>query len=143
MMALFVVAGSPVAAVVLLVVGLPAAVGYLVVQTAFLTYGLRRRQVARLRLRPDGLSFEPGRFQLKARWEDVQGVTVAELPDGRVEALELVAGRLHWVAEPSLRHDLAAKGWDRLVPVGSFDPAWRDGPIGDALHRWCPAVELN
>ncbi len=140
MVALFVVAGLPVAAVVWLVIGPVVAVLYLLGQTAFLTYGLRRRHVATLRLSPEGISYEPGRFQLKCSWSDADSIEKVQLPDGTAEALRLGRPRLHWVADPSLRSELTAKGWDTVVPLSPFDPDWRHGPIGDAIRRWHPRL---
>lgn len=138
--ALFALAAVPVALVVALAVNLTWAVAYAVVQTVFLTYGVRRRYVPKLRLGPSGLSFEPGPFQLKCAWTDVVGVNRVDLPSGPTDALVLHRSALHWAADGATRQRVTAQGWDRAVPVGDFDPAWRDGPIGDAVRRWAPAV---
>lgn len=138
--ALFALAAVPVALVVAFAVNLAWAVGYAVVQTAFLTYGVRRRYVPKLRLSPSGLSFEPGQFQLKCAWSDVAGVDRVQLPSGRTEILVLQRSALHWAADGPTRQQVTAEGWDQWVPVGDFDPAWRSGPIGDAVRRWAPAV---
>jgi hypothetical protein len=138
MVALFVAMGLPVAVVVGLVIGWIAAAAYLLAQTLFLTYGLRRRHVPVLRLSPEGISFEPGQFQLKCTWADVGAVEEVTLPDGRVEALRLSRPRLHWAATPAVKAEISGKGWDAVVPIGQFDPTWRTGPIGDAIRRWKP-----
>jgi hypothetical protein len=140
MVGLFIAMGIPVAVVVGLVIGWPVAGAYLVAQTAFLTYGLRRRHVPVLRLSPDGISFEPGPFQIRCAWDDVDGVEQVLLPDGRVDAWRLSAPRVHWADTPARRSELAKKGWDTLVPVGQFDPDWRGGPIGDAVRGWRPQL---
>ena len=140
MVGLFIVAELPVAVVVGLVVGWVVAAGFLVGLTAFLTYGLRRRHVPILRLSPEGISFEPGQFQLRCGWDDVAGAESVDLPDGRVEAWRLRRPRVHWAESPALKAQLAAKGWDTVVPVGQFDPGWRTGPIGDAVRSWRPEL---
>ncbi len=58
-------------------------------QTAFLTYGLRRRQVAILRFSPHGISYEPGRFQLKCAWSDAESIEEIDLRDRPGDALRL------------------------------------------------------
>ena len=136
--ALFVVLALPVAAVLWAIVGPLLAVVYLVSQTAFLTFGLRRRQVPVLRLTAEGLSYEPGRFQLRCRWTDVAGVGPVTLPAGTVECLLLDAPHLHWVADPGTRRQVTDRGWDRVIPVGDFEADWRSGRIGNGVAEWAP-----
>ncbi len=138
--ALLALAAVPVALVVALAVNVTWAVAYAVLQTAFLTYGVRRRYVPKLRLGPGGLSFEPGQFQLKCGWDDVAGIDCVDLPSGATEVLMLHRSALHWAVDGATRERVRAKGWDRLVPVGDLDSAWRRGPIGEAVRRWAPAV---
>jgi len=137
---LFAVFALPVGAVLWAIIGLWVALAYVVAQTAFLTYGLRRRHVPKLRMDAVGLSYEPGRFQLRCEWADVVGVSRTTLPSGPVETLTLARPCLHWAGDARVKAEVRDQGWDRLVPVGDFDPDWRTGPIGEALTRWAPQV---
>jgi hypothetical protein len=137
---LFVLLGLPVAAVLGAILGWLPALGYLIAQTAFLTFGLRRRQQPVLRLSSAGISYEPGRFQVRCTWEDVARVEEVVLPSGVTEGFALEGPRLHWAADAGARHEVRAKGWDRVIPVGSFEPDWRAGRIGGCVRRWAPAL---
>ncbi|NLV56137.1 MAG: hypothetical protein GXY13_11050 [Acidimicrobiales bacterium] len=141
MVAVFVVAALPVAAVVWLIVNAPAAVLYVVAQTLFLWFGFRRRADPLLRLSPTGISYEPGRFQVRCEWADVDSIGTVTLPDaGEVEALILSVSALHWAADEPVRREAIARGWDRAVPIGSFEPEWEWGRIGDAVRTWAPWI---
>lgn len=138
--ALFVVLGLPVAAVLWAILGWLPAVGYLIGQTVFLTFGLRRRQLPVLRLSSAGISYEPGRFQLRCTWQDITGVDEVALPSGPTEAFALTGPRLHWAADAGTRREVSSRGWDRVVPLSEFEPDWRGGRIGECVRRWAPAL---
>lgn len=140
MLGLFVLAALPVAAVLLLVVNRSLALLYLVGQTLFLWFGLRRRHSPILRLFPDGLSYEPGTFQVRCGWADIDSLGPVDLPDGRVEALHLAEGHLHWATDQATRRRVQARGWDRVIPIGSFEAEWEWGRIGTAFRQWAPWV---
>ncbi|MEJ7582786.1 MAG: hypothetical protein WKF43_01625 [Acidimicrobiales bacterium] len=135
---LFVVLALPVAAVLWAIVGPLIAVVYLAGQTAFLTFGLRRRQVPVLRMTPEGLSYEPGRFQRRCRWTDGVALGPVVGPTGTVECLLLEGSHLHWAADPGTRGQVIDRGWDRVIPVADFEAEWRTGPIGRAVTTWAP-----
>jgi hypothetical protein len=140
MLVLFVIAALPVALVVWLIVGPGVAVLYVAAQTLFLWFGLRRRHRPVLRLSPEGLSYEPGRFHLRCAWADVDALGEVDLPDGRVEALVLAEGHLHWAVDPAMKRQVQARGWDRIIPIGTFEPEWEWGQIGQAFRQWAPWV---
>jgi len=136
--ALFVVLALPVAAVLWAILGPLPALAYLVGQTAFLTFGLRRRSVPVLRLSPEGISYEPGRFQLRCTWSEVIAVERVDLPTGSVESFVLDRPHVHWAADPDVRRQLDERGWDRVIPVATFESDWRAGRIGAGLADWAP-----
>jgi len=138
MVALFVVLGLPVAAILAWLLTPLLALGYLVAQTAFLTFGLQRRHRPVLRFSDRGLAFEAGHFVLRSGWDNVDRIEVADLPSGTVECLVLDEPSLHWAADAVTRRTVSRRGWDRLVPIGDFEDDWRTGDVGDALRRWAP-----
>lgn len=141
MVAIFVVAALPVAVVVGLIVNWPAAVLYVVAQTLFLWFGFRRRADPILRLSPQGMSYEPGRFQVRCEWADVDRIGAVTLPDvGEVEALILAESSLHWAADEANRREAIARRWDRAIPIGAFDLEWEWGEIGEAIRTWAPWI---
>ncbi|HEV7722993.1 MAG TPA: hypothetical protein VGO60_17005, partial [Iamia sp.] len=79
MLALFVVAALPVGLILGLIVNWFVAALYVVAQTLFLWFGLRRRHSPVLRLSPDGLSYEPGRFHIRCAWADVDALGEVDL----------------------------------------------------------------
>jgi hypothetical protein len=138
MVALFVVLGLPVAAILAWLLTPLLALGYLVAQTAFLAFGLQRRHRPVLRFTPQGVAFEAGHFVLRSAWDNVDRVEVAELPSGAVECLVLNDPSLHWAADAATRTTVTRRGWDRVVPIGDFEDDWRAGHVGDAIRRWAP-----
>lgn len=140
MLALFVLAALPVAVILWLIVNLAVALLYVVAQTLFLWFGLRRRHSPILRLSPEGLSYEPGRFHVRCDWADIDALGEVDLPDGRVEALVLAEGHLNWAVDPQTKRQVQARGWDRIIPIGTFEPEWEWGRIGEAFRTWAPWV---
>jgi hypothetical protein len=140
MMALFVVLGLPVAAILAWLLTPLLALGYLVLQTAFLSFGLQRRHRPVLRFTAEGVAFEAGHFVLRSAWDNVDRIDVAELPSGTVESLVLNHPSLHWAADAVTRRTVSRRGWDRLVPIGDFEDDWRAGHVGDAIRRWAPEL---
>ena len=138
MVALFVVLGLPVAAILAWLLTPLLALGYLVAQTAFLTFGLQRRHRPVLRFSDRGVAFEAGHFVLRSAWDNVDRIDVAELPSGSVECLLLDEPSLHWAADAVTRRTVSGRGWDRVVPIGDFEDDWRAGDVGEALRRWAP-----
>lgn len=141
MLVLFAVAALPLAVILWLILSsLAVAVAFVVAWTLFFWFGLRRRHSPVLRLSPDGLSYEPGTFLVRCSWADVDALGPVELPDGRVEALVLAEGRLHWAVDQPTRRRVQARGWDRVIPIGTFEPEWEWGQIGRAIRQWAPWV---
>jgi len=141
LVALFVVAALPLALILWLILDSLAVAGLFVVAwTLFFWFGMRRRHAPVLRLTADGLSYEPGQFQVRCGWADIDALGPVDLPDGRVEALVLDEGHLHWAVDHATRRKVEARGWDRIVPIGSFEPEWEWGQIGRAFRQWAPWV---
>lgn len=140
-MLLMVVAASlPLALILWLILGAAVAVLFVAAWTVFFWFGMRRRHLPVLRLSPEGLSYEPGQFHLRCTWADVDALGEVTLPDGKVEALVLAEGHLHWAVDPAMRRQVQARGWDRIIPLGSFEPEWEWGRIGEAFRQWAPWV---
>ena len=138
MLGLFVIGALPVAAVLAWLVNPLVAAGYVVVQTAFLMFGLRQQHQPRLRLDPDGVQFEPGSFVVRGRWDDVDRIDRVTLPSGPTEALILSDSGVAWTLDPGTRREVTAKGWDRVVPLSEFEDDWRTGRIGQLIAQHAP-----
>ena len=140
MLALFVVGALPVAAVLVWLLNPLVALGYVVVQTAFLMFGLRQQHQPRLRLGADGLQFEPGTFVVRCPWDAVERIERVTLPSGPTEALVLRESGLGWTRDPGTRLEATTKGWDRLVPLSDFEDDWRNGQIGQLIREYAPRL---
>ena len=82
MLALFVLAALPVAAILVATISWPVALAYVVVQTGFLMFGLRQRHEPKLRVDDLGLQYEAGSFVIRAAWSDIDHVEPVTLPSG-------------------------------------------------------------
>lgn len=141
MLVLFVVAAVPLAVMLWLILSsLWVALLFVAAWTLFFWFGIRRRHSPVLRLSPNGLSYEPGTFHIRCEWADVNALGEVDLPDGPVEALILAEGHLHWATDQPTRRRVEARRWDRIIPIGSFEPEWEWGDIGQAFRDWAPWV---
>ncbi|HYI62585.1 MAG TPA: hypothetical protein VEW93_12360 [Acidimicrobiales bacterium] len=140
LLVLVVAASLPLALILWLIVNPAVAALFVAAWTLFFWFGIRRRGEPVLRLSPDGISYEPGQFHIRCTWADVDALGPVDLPDGRVEALILSEGHLHWATDAAMRRQVQARGWDRIVPIGSFEPEWEWGRIGTAFRQWAPWV---
>lgn len=135
---LFLLAALPVAGVLAAIVNWWAAVGYTVVQTAVLLFGVRQQRTSVLRVDDAGIQYEAAAFVLRAAWADVEKVAEASLPSGPTTALVLARSGLRWTHTPQVRQQVTTRGWDRIIPIDEFEPTWPDGPLGDAVRRHRP-----
>lgn len=135
---LFFLAALPVAAVLVLIVNWPVAIGYVVVQTGGLLFGVRQQHTAVLKLDAKGIQFEPGNFVLRAEWSDIDRVEEVDLPSGPTQALVLERSGLRWTHTPQVRMQVTRNGWDRIIPLDEFETDWRRGKVGDALREHRP-----
>jgi hypothetical protein len=39
-----------------------------------------------------------------------------------------------------MKRQVQARGWDRIIPIGTFEPEWEWGRIGQAFREWAPWV---
>ena len=140
MFTLFVVGALPVAAVLVWLVNPLVAVGYVVVQTGFLMFGLRQQHQPHLRLGEDGVQFEPGSFVLRCAWDDVARIEQVTLPSGPTDALMLRASGLGWTLDAGTRREVTVKGWDRTIPLSEFEDDWRNGRIGRLIEQHAPRL---
>ncbi len=135
---LFLLAALPVAAVLVAIVNWWAAVGYTVVQTGVLLFGVRQQRTSVLRVDDAGIQYEAATFVLRAPWADVEKVADAVLPSGPTTALVLARSGLRWTHTPQIRQQVTTRGWDRIIPIDEFEPTWPDGPLGAAVRRHRP-----
>lgn len=140
MLGLFVLGALPVAAVLVWLVNPLVAVGYIVVQTAFLWFGLRQQHQPRLRLLADGVQFEPGSFVIRCGWDDIDRIDRVTLPSGPTEALVLKESGLGWALDAGTRREVSVKGWDRVIPLSEFEDEWRRGRIGHLIGEHAPRL---
>ncbi len=140
MLGLFVLGALPVAAVLVWLVNPLVAVGYIVVQTAFLWFGLRQQHQPRLRLQADGVQFEPGSFVIRCGWDDIERIDRVTLPSGPTEALVLKESGLGWALDAGTRREVSVKGWDRIIPLSEFEDEWRRGRIGQLIGEHAPRL---
>jgi hypothetical protein len=138
MLALFVLAALPVAAILVATIGWLVAVAYVIVQTAFLMFGLRQRHQPRLRVDDLGLQYEAGSFVIRAAWSDIDHVEPTTLPSGPTDAAMLSTSGIRWTLDAQTRRQAIARGWDRLIPIGDFTTDWRTGPLGEAIREHRP-----
>jgi hypothetical protein len=135
---LFFLAALPVGLVLVLLVNWPIAIGYVVVQTAGLLFGVRQQHTAALKLDAKGVQFEPGNFVLRAEWSDIDRVEEVTLPSGPTQALVLKRSGLRWTHTPQVRAEVTRRGWDVLIPLDEFESDWRNGRVGEALREHRP-----
>lgn len=143
MLVLFVVGALPVAAILVWLINPLVALGYVVVQTAFLMFGLRQQHQPRLRLGADGVQFEPGAFVIRGTWDDVDRIGHVTLPSGPTEALVLRESGLGWALDAGTRREVSVKGWDRIIPLSEFEDEWRRGRIGHLIGEHAPRLLAN
>lgn len=136
--ALFLLAAIPVAAVLMIIIGWWIAVGYVVVQTGVLLFGVGQQRTSTLRVDDVGIQYEAATFVLRASWNDVDKVAEASLPSGPTQALILRRSGLRWTHTPQIRQQVTTKGWDRIIPIDEFEPAWPEGPLADAVRTHRP-----
>lgn len=135
---LFLLAALPVAAVLVALVNWPVAILYTVGQTGLLLFGVRQQRTTVLRVDDAGVQYEAGAFVLRASWDEVERVGIAELPDGRTTAFVLRTSGLRWTHTPQVRRQVTQRGWDRIIPIDAFEPGWPDGPLGRTVRRHRP-----
>lgn len=134
------VASLPIAAVLVALVNWPVAIGYVVVWTVGLMFGVRQQPTTALRVDDAGLQYEAGTFVLRAAWEDIDRIGSADLPDRTTQAFVLRAGTkaLRWTHTPQARAQITQRGWDRIIPIDDFAPRWPAGPLADAVRQHRP-----
>lgn len=135
---LFLAAAVPVALVVGLLVSWLAALVYVVVQTSVLMFGVRQQRTSVLRVDEVGLQYEAPSFLLRAGWSDLESVDRVELPSGPTAAFRLRRSGLRWAHTPQVRRQVTERGWDALIPIDEFEPAWPAGPLGEAVRSHRP-----
>jgi hypothetical protein len=132
------VASLPIAGILLALVNLPVAAGFVVVWTAGLLFGVRQQRTTTLKVDDVGLQYEAGTFVLRAAWDDLDRIDRVTLPSGPTTALLLKASGLRWTHTPQVRAQVTQRGWDKVIPIDEFAPRWPDGRLGDAVRAHRP-----
>jgi len=139
--ALFFLAALPVAAVLVAIVNWWVAIGYVVLQTAGLLFGVRQQPSSVLKLDDRGIHFESGTFVLAAPWTSIERIDRVSLPSGPTDALILARSALRWSHSAQVRDQVTQRGWDKVIPLDQFEREWRRGAIGKALRANRPDLE--
>mgnify|MGYP001073373140 CR=1 FL=1 len=134
---LFLLAALPVAGVIWALINLWVALGYVVVQTGVLMFGVGQQRTSVLKVDEAGLQYEAPAFLLRTTWDDVERIAEATLPTGPTQAFVLKRSAVRWTHTPQVRQQVTSKGWDRIIPIDEFERSWPSGPLGDAVrdHR--------
>ena len=135
---LFFVAALPVAVVLVLIINWWVAIGYVVAQTAVLTFGVRQQRTSVLKVDERGLQYQASTFVLRAGWDDLDRIEAATLPSGATQAFITRTSALRWTHTPQIRAQVLQRGWDKIIPIDEFEPSWPKGRLADAVRRHRP-----
>lgn len=132
------VASLPIAAILVALVNWPVAIGFVVVWTVGLLFGVGQQRTMSLKVDDNGLQYEAGTFVLRCTWDDIDRIGEAALPSGPTQAFVLAKGGLRWAHTPQTRQQVQQRGWDRIIPIDDFAPRWPQGRLGDAVRQHRP-----
>jgi hypothetical protein len=132
------VASLPIAGILVALVNWPIALGFVVVWTVGLMFGVGQQRTISLKVDDNGLQYEAGTFVLRAAWADIDRIGEAALPSGPTQAFVLQKGAMRWAHTAATRQQVQQRGWDRIIPIDDFAPRWPDGRLGDAVRRHRP-----
>ena len=136
--AMILVASLPIAAILVALVSWPVGLGFVVVWTVGLLFGVGQQRTSVLRVDDAGLQYEAGTFVLRARWDDIDRIGRASLPTAVTEAFVLRASGLRWTRSAQVHQQVSSRGWDRIIPIDEFAPRWPAGALGDAVRAHRP-----
>jgi hypothetical protein len=132
------VASLPLAAILVVLVNWALAIGFVVVWTVGLLFGVGQQRTMSLKVDDNGLQYEAGTFVLRTTWTNIDRIAEATLPSGPTQALVLHTGALRWAHTAQTRHQVQQRGWDRIIPIDDFAPRWPDGKLADAIRTRRP-----
>ena len=132
------VASLPIAAILLALVNAAVAVGFVVVWTVGLMFGVGQQRTTSLKVDDNGLQYEAGTFVLRTTWADLDRIGEATLPSGPTKAIVLKRSGLRWAHTAQTRAQVAQRGWDRIIPIDDFAPSWPQGKLADAIRSHRP-----
>jgi hypothetical protein len=132
------VASLPLAAILVVLVNWALAIGFVVVWTVGLLFGVGQQRTMSLKVDDNGLQYEAGTFVLRTTWANIERIAEATLPSGSTQALVLHAGALRWAHTAQTRHQVQQRGWDRIIPIDDFAPRWPEGKLADAIRAHRP-----
>ncbi|MFN8017051.1 MAG: hypothetical protein U0P45_02890 [Acidimicrobiales bacterium] len=131
-------ASLPIAAILLALVNWQVALGFVVVWTVGLLFGVGQQRTTSLKVDGNGLQYEAGTFVLRTTWDDLDRIGEATLPSGTTQAIVLKRGGLRWAHTPQTRQQVVQRGWDRIIPIDEFAPRWPEGKLADAIREHRP-----
>ena len=132
------VASLPIAAILLALVNWQVAVGFVLIWTVGLLFGVGQQRTLSLKIDANGLQYEAGTFVLRAAWADLDRIGEATLPSGKTKAIVLRKGALRWAHTAQTRAQVQQRGWDRIIPIDDFAPRWPQGKLADAIREHRP-----
>ena len=132
------VASIPIAAILFALVNWQVAVGFVVIWTVGLLFGVGQQRTIALKVDTNGLQYEAGTFVLRASWADLDRIGEATLPSGKTQAIVLKRSAIRWAHTAQTRAQVTQRGWDRIIPIDDFAPRWPAGRLGDAIREHRP-----
>ncbi|MCB0970286.1 MAG: hypothetical protein KDA97_02030 [Acidimicrobiales bacterium] len=136
--AMILLASLPIAAILVALVNWPVGLGFVVVWTVGLLFGVGQQRTSTLRVDAAGLQYEAGTFVLRAAWADIDRIGEASLPTAKTQAFVLRSSGLRWTRSAQVRQQVSTRGWDRIIPIDEFAPRWPAGRLGDAVRAHRP-----
>ena len=135
---MFFLASLPIAGLLLLLVNWQVALGFVVIWTVGLVFGVGQQRTVSLKVDANGLQYEAGTFVLRTSWADLDRIGEATLPTGKTQAIVLKKGALRWTHTAATRAQVQQRGWDRIIPIDEFAPKWPQGKLADAIREHRP-----
>ena len=131
-------ASIPIAGILWALVNWQAALGFVVIWTVGLMFGVGQQRTIALKVDANGLQYEAGTFVLRTTWADLDRIGEATLPTGKTQAIVLKRGGLRWAHTAQTRAQVQQRGWDRIIPIDDFAPKWPAGKLADAIREHRP-----
>ena len=132
------IASIPIAVILLALVNWQVALGFVVIWTVGLLFGVGQQRTISLKVDANGLQYEAGTFVLRAAWADLDRIGEATLPTGKTQAIVLKRSGIRWAHTAQTRAQVQQRGWDRIIPIDDFAPKWPAGRLGDAIREHRP-----
>jgi hypothetical protein len=131
-------ASLPIAAILVALVNWQVALGFVIIWTVGLMFGVGQQRTISLKVDANGLQYEAGTFVLRAAWADLDRIGEATLPTGKTQAIVLKRSGIRWAHTAQTRAQVQQRGWDRIIPIDDFAPKWPAGKLADAIREHRP-----